>query len=134
MQNITTSNGLKEAIQLLEQERIERGELLKAQFQYTYEGFKPVNLFKKTLSEAVNSPHLVNDIVITILGLTTGYFSKKLIIGTSGSLVKKLLGSILQLGITKIIVNNPNAFKSFGSLIGQIFTRKKRNQIPDDKF
>lgn len=128
MQNITTSSGLRNAIQVLEQEKIAKRELLKAQFRYTYEIFKPVNLFKKTLSEVANSPHLVNDIVFTIMGLTTGYFSKKLIIGTSGSLGKKLLGSLLQFGVTKIFVNNPNAFKSLGSLIGKLFTRKKKSK------
>ena len=47
MQNITSTAGLKNAIQLLEAEQAVKGQLLKEQFYITYESLKPVNLLKK---------------------------------------------------------------------------------------
>jgi hypothetical protein len=126
MEKITNSNGLKDAIYLLEQEQIAKGKLLKEQLYLTYEGYKPVNIFKKTLSEAVTSPHLMENIVLSVMGLTSGYFSKKLIVGASGGIMKKLFGAILQFGVTKVIVRNPNVFKSVGHVIGRLFTKRPK--------
>jgi len=131
MENIINSNGLKNAIFLLEQEQIAKGQLLREQLYLTYEGYKPANILKKTLSEAVTSPNLTENIVLTLMGLTSGYFSKKLIIGASGSLMKKLFGIILQYGVTKAIVSNPSVFKSVGHFVGRLFT-KRRHTMPED--
>jgi hypothetical protein len=49
MQNITSVNGLKNAIQLLEVEQDLQGQQLKEQFYITYESLRPVNLLRNTL-------------------------------------------------------------------------------------
>ena len=123
MEKIINSNGLKNAIFLLEQEQIAKGQLLKEHFYLTYEGYKPVNIIKKSLSEAVSSPHLLQNIVLSIMGLTSGYVSKKIIVGASGGIMKKFFGVILQLGIAKVIVNNPKTVKSVGNFVGRLFSK-----------
>jgi hypothetical protein len=124
VEKITTSKGLKDAILQLEQEQIVQGTLLKSEVFRTYEKFKPVNIFRKTLSEVATSPHLVENLVLGILGLSTGYLSRKLIFSTSDGPVKKIFGSILQFGITKLVTSNPNAIKSLSHFLSQVFRKK----------
>jgi len=125
MQNITSTAGLKNAIQLLEIEQVINGQLLKEQFYITIESLKPINLLKGALKDITASPFLIDNILGTAMGLATGSLSKKIIVGSSGNLFRKLIGSILQLGVTNFVAKHPDAIKSFGQVIFQYFLRKK---------
>ncbi|MDP3003814.1 MAG: hypothetical protein WC854_08605 [Bacteroidales bacterium] len=125
MQNITSTAGLKNAIQLLEVEQAIKGQLLKEQFYIAIESLKPVNLLKSTLNDISTSPYLIDNILGTTMGLATGYLSKKIIVGSSGNMFRKLLGSFLQFGVTTIVAKNPDAIKLIGQFIFQHFLRKK---------
>jgi hypothetical protein len=55
----------------------------------------------------------LNNAFNVALGVVTGYLSKKaLLIGRSNKKSGKLLGLILQLGVTNLIVYAPDAVKS----------------------
>jgi hypothetical protein len=126
MENITSSAGLKNSIQLLIIEQAILGQQLKEQFFVTYESFKPANLLRNALREAISSPHLINDILGTAVGLATGFVSKKIVIGASGNLIRRLLGSITQFGVTTVVAQHPDTIKSIGQFIFQhIFHNKK---------
>jgi len=127
MENITSTAGLKNAIQLLEAEQVFKGQLLKEQFYLTCEGLKPFNLLKSTLNNVVSSPYLIDNILGAAIGLATGYLSKKIVVGASGKIFTKLFGSILRLGVTNVVVQHSGSIKSFGQFIFQhIFHKKKR--------
>lgn len=125
MQIITSKAGLKNAILLLEAEQAVSGQILKEQFYLTYESFKPVNIIRNTLKDIALSPNLIDNVLGTTMGIATGYLSKKIIVGGSGSLLRKFLGSLLQFGVTTIVAKNPDAIKSIGHLVHQYFDRKK---------
>jgi hypothetical protein len=132
MQNITSVAGLKNAIQILEAEQADRGQLLKEQFHITYESLKPVNLFRSTIHDITTSPYLIENIVGTALGLATGYLSKKIVIGASTGVFRKLLGSVLQFGITNLVAQHPEAIKSAGQSIFQHIFRKKEPKLSEE--
>lgn len=127
MENINTSADLKNAIKILELEQAASGQLLREQFYITYESLKPVNLLKSTLSDVASSPFLIDNIINTALGLATGYLSKKIVVGTSANLFRKLLGSFLQLGVTNTVSQHPENIKSLGKFIVQQLFRKKEH-------
>jgi hypothetical protein len=130
MENITSAIELKNAIQRLEVEQNIDGQLLKEQFYLTYESLKPINLLRHTIYEIYTSPHLIDSILGTAAGLTSGYLSRKIaMIGASGNLVRKLFGSVLQLGVTNVVSQYPETIKSFGQFIIQHILRKKRNNF-----
>jgi hypothetical protein len=129
MQTITSSAGLKDAIQLLEVEQAIKGQLLKEQFYITYESLKPVNIIKHTLKEISSSPYLLDNIPGTAMGLLSGFLSKKIFVGASGNLIRKLLGSILQLGVTNVVAHNSDIIKSVGQALLQHFFRKKNQTL-----
>lgn len=125
MENITSVSGLKNAIQLLEIEKAMNAQLLKEQINASLINLKPINLFKRAVTDAVSSPFLVDNILNVALGLASGYLSKKIFIGTSGNLVRKLFGSIVQLGVTTAVADHPGGIKSFGQYIFQRILRRK---------
>ena len=126
MENITTAAELKIEIQLLEVEQAIDARNLKDQFYITYESLKPVNLFRNTLYEVISTPNLVDNILSTAAGLVTGYLSKKIVIGASGNILRKLFGSVMQLGVTNIVTQHPDTVKSIGQYIIQNILHKKR--------
>ena len=125
MQNITSIAELKDAIQVLEVEQGIKEKILKEQLYLTYESLKPINILKKTLKEISSSPYMIDNISGTAMGLASGFLSKKIFIGASGSLFRKLIGSILQFGITNVVAQNSSIIKSIGQAIFQHFLRKK---------
>jgi len=125
MESITTSDELKNAIQILEFDQQIRLQQLKEQVYLTIESLKPVNLIKSTLHEVVSSPYLIDNILGVAMGLTTGYITKKIALGKSVSVIRKILGTLLEFGITNVVAQNAGSIKTFGQSIFQYFMRKK---------
>jgi hypothetical protein len=125
MENITSTAGLKYAIQLLEDEQAVKLQLLKEQFLFSLESLKPVNLLKSTMKDIVSSPHLLDNMLDTAVGLATGFLSKKIFIGSSANIIRKLIGSVLQLGVTAAATQNSDFITSFGRFAFQKIFRKK---------
>lgn len=129
MQTITSTAGLKDAIQLLEAEHEIKGQLLKEQLYLTYESLKPVNLIRNTLKEISASPYLIDNISGTAMGLASGFLSRKIFVGGSGNLIRKLIGSLLQFGVTNVVAQNSEVIKSVGHAVFRLFFHKKRNEL-----
>jgi hypothetical protein len=125
MQNISSTASLKNAIQLLEVDHNVKGELLKAQFYIVYDSLKPVNFLKSTLHDISSSPLLVDNIMSTTMGIASVFLTNRVFVGASGSLIRKLLGSVLQFGVTNVVAQHPESIKSLGELIMQFILRKK---------
>ena len=125
MQEITRAAELIDAIQLLEAEQAIKGQLLKEQFFDTYESLKPASLIKSTLNDIASSPYLVDNILGTAMGLASGYLSKRIFIGASGNLLRKLLGSVLQFGVTNVVAQHSDTIKSIAQVIFQHLLHKK---------
>ena len=130
MENITSTIELKNAIQRLKVEQAISRQLLKEQFYFAYESIKPVNLLRNTLYEVASSPHLIDNIIGMAVGMATGYLSRIAVVGVSGNLIKKLFGSVLQLGVTNTVAQHPDKIKSIGQYIFQHILRKKQKVLP----
>ena len=128
MKTITSAAELKVIIQQLELEQSIQGELLKEQFLITVESFTPVNIIKRSLNEIASSPFLIDNMIGSAMGLLTGYLSKIITVGSSTNPFKKLLGNALQFGVTNIVAQHPEVFKSVGQfMMKQIFHKKDTN-------
>ncbi|KDN54541.1 hypothetical protein [Flavobacterium seoulense] len=94
---------LDQAIARLERERQEKYDDLKNQFDVTVQSFKPMNILKGTLDDLKQFPEVKSNIVQLATSLAGGYLSKKLLIGKSSSIFKKIAGYLLQYGVTNFI-------------------------------
>lgn len=117
MENINSAAELKLAIQAKQFEHAIQGELLKDQLMIAFESLKPISLIKNTLSELTSSPYLIENMMSAITGLATGYVSKKIAIGTSHNVFRKIMGSVLQFSVTNLIAQHPEVLKNLGQII-----------------
>ncbi len=125
MENITSSAGLKSAIQRMEYRQIENGQRLEDDFYNAVESLKPANLIRNAVGNISANPNLISNVLGGALGLISGYLSKKIAIGTSGNIIKKFLGTILQFGVTSVVAQNPRTIAAFGQFFLQKILRKK---------
>ncbi len=98
---------LKAAIAKLEYQKANEWVELKEQIFIISENLKPVNLIKNTFRELVASKDFKADLLNTTLGLTAGYISKKVVVGSTHNPLKQLLGNVLQVGITSAVARSP---------------------------
>jgi hypothetical protein len=128
MENITSSAGLKNAIQRLEFKQVENGQRLEEDFYNVVESLKPGNIIRNAVGNISANPGLISNILGGALGLVTGYLSKKIAIGGSGNIIKKLLGTILQFGVTSVVAQHPLTIKVIGQFFLQKILRKKEHK------
>jgi hypothetical protein len=133
MQTISNSDALKESIMILEAEQSLKGQALKQQFLLTYESLKPINLIRGAIHEFTESPSGIDNIFGTGVGLLTGFLSKKVFVGTSLNLFRKLIGSFLQFGVANLVANHPDTIKTFGQFIFNQFQRFKKHKSEDEE-
>jgi hypothetical protein len=126
MQKKDSAEELKNNIRLVQVTQSENRVLLKEQLLLTYDSIKPSSLIRSTLKEVTSSPFLVGNLAGTVIGLTTGYLSNKVVIGSSASLLRKLFGRILQFGVTRIISKNSGVIELYGkSIFKHLFSKRK---------
>jgi len=129
MPQITTYNELQEAIQLLEFEQSEKSRLLKEQLNISYESLKPLNLLRGALKDVSSTPGLGENLFGSAVGLASGYLSKKIIVGKSGNLLRKLIGSVLQFGVTNIVTRHPDSIRTFAHFIKEHLLKNKETKM-----
>ena len=125
MQKITSTAGLKRAIQSLEAEKAANGKLLKEQFISTYESFKPASLLRSTLKDISSSPNLIENVIGTALGLGAGYLSRSILPGVTAMRFGKLLSPVLQVGVTNFFAKQSGNIRSAGEIMLLRIFRKK---------
>ena len=128
MENINSVDELKNAIQILQVEQADKLQRLKEQSLLSIEIIKPMNLLKSAVKDIVSGPHLLDNMVDTGVGLATGFLTKKIFIGSSVNIIRKLLGGVLQLGITSMATQNSDFIRSFSRFVfHRIFAKKALN-------
>ena len=128
MENITCAAELKIAIIELEFQQNIQGKLLQEDFFTAYENLKPATLIKNTLSEITSSPYLIDNMLSALTGLISGYVSKKIAVGTSHNLFRKIMGSVLQFGVTNLVAQNPDALKTVGNWVIQLLFHRTEDK------
>jgi len=117
MTTIATSEDLKKAIAQLEVQQTSELLLLKEEILRTADSLKLINIIKSTFKEAVALPDLKTDIINSAIGLTTGIFAKKVIIGKTLNPISKFLGVLLEVFVANKVTKNAGEIKSIGSII-----------------
>lgn len=103
---------LQEKILLLEAKQQNDKVLLKEQFKLSFESLKPLNLVKDAFNELTNLSGFGGETLDTSLGIAAGYFSRKIVVGSSTNPFKKILGSLVQASVTGIVLKNAEEIKS----------------------
>ncbi len=106
---------LREAIALLKAEAEEKRLIMIDQFHDTYDSLKPINLIKTAFHKVADLPDLASQVIGTSIGVGAGILSKKILIGKSTNIFKKLFGVILEFAIAGAVAKNSNGIKRQGA-------------------
>ena len=125
-------NSLKESIRRVEIRQAEEGTILKNQFRITYESLKPVNLIKNSMKEIASSVEIKNSVFETIASIVTGYLSQKLIVNSKSNVFMKILGIVMQFGVTNLISKNSEDVRFFlSNLVERFINPSLEEEIPE---
>ena len=103
MNKINHTETLQEAILVLKLQQSGQLDQLKEQYRYTYESLKPINIIKRTFTQLTSTAEFKGNVVSNLIGIGTGYLTKKVLVGSTNNIFKKVFGTMLQLAITNIV-------------------------------
>ena len=69
------------------------------------ESFSPSNMLKSALKDVVHSPDLRSTAINAVIGIGAGFLGKKLYVGNSRNVFKKIAGSAVQFLIANFVRN-----------------------------
>lgn len=129
MKQITAKDKLKDSILLLEKKQSDELFLLKEQLHSTYQSLNPIQILKGAVQDITISQSVKDSLINTAAGITVGYISKRIFQGTYANPVKKIAGSVLMFGVTKIIETHPNEVKNIAKGIISVLHYLKPKHI-----
>ena len=98
----------------LEASRLRQEEDLKNTASAAINSLKPVNLIKNTFNSTVKSRGFGKKILKGAAGLAVGFLSKRLFVMGSSSIVKKAIGTVVELGVAKAVAGNADKITASG--------------------
>jgi hypothetical protein len=127
---ITSVATLRSAIRVLEVEQTAKELELKEKLHLAYENLRPVNIIRRTVRDLISSSvDTDSGLSGTAVGAAGGYLLKKIIVGSSGGLIRKLIGSALQIGMTNLAAHKSGSIKSFFlTQIQHLLQRRERRR------
>jgi hypothetical protein len=111
MEKKYTAESLKMEIAELEIRQKEEVQILKEELENTINNFKPVNIVKSLLKEFYSSENVLDELINTAVSVTSGFVTKKIVIGKSKNQLLKLFGLALQFGMTTVIAKKFQVLK-----------------------
>lgn len=112
MNTITGINDLEKRIEELESLQEAQKTELHHNFRAVAHELSPVTLLRKGVKEIVSTPGLKTTAVDTAIGSGAGYIGRKLFIGRSGNIFRKVGGMALQFIIENFIRNKIPRFRA----------------------
>ncbi|MFT7351611.1 MAG: hypothetical protein ACI9XR_001367 [Flavobacterium sp.] len=97
MNNIINNNkSLSEAIKQLEAKKQSEKNLLIAHFEFTKEQLNPLNIIKEKFNHTIHSGEVKDKIITAVMGVVSGFATKKLLFSKSTNPIVGLLLSGVQ--------------------------------------
>ncbi len=90
-------------IQELEQQQADQLAGLKQSTTGIAESLTPTNLLKTVFKDISHSPDLRRSVINTAIGIGAGFIGRKIFVGSSNNLFKKITGSAMQFLIANFV-------------------------------
>ena len=124
---IRNTKELHAAIAMLESKKLLHKELLIDHFHETYEHFKPLNLIKNAISEIDFSPSSISGTLTSAaISAGAGLLTKKIFVGSSNNIFKRLLGLVIELGVAHLVAKNSDEIKEKGTKLFESFIKRNK--------
>ena len=127
---ISSAAELKTAILILEAKRIEQEEELRTQFSKTYQSLRPANLIKSAFHGITGDADVRNQLINASVGVGAVLATRRLLINKlSGSIFKKILGGVVELGVGKAAASGAHLLKNKGLQVLSSLLKKKKQPV-----
>jgi len=133
--NIKTAAELKAAIALLEVDVTVKKKILTDQYHATVDSLRPSTIIKngfQKLKEGfenmMESGDLAEKIIGTSVGFGAGVLTKKILVGKSTNIFKRILGTVIEVAVTNAVVKNSEGIKVKGLDLWRKFTNNHDHQ------
>ena len=93
--------------------------LLKEVIREASTKLNPLEIIKNAIATENNTDGLGTNIVHDLIGMSTGFVSKKLMFGSTTNPFKKIIGSILQFAVAKFVSNHSEKIQAMGEVLFQ---------------
>ncbi len=124
MKKMTKTEALTQAISLLEKKKANDLYELKEQFHQVKQSLMPMNVLKSALHTVSQSHEARGNILNNMIGIATGYLSKKIVVRGSHNPLKMALGALLQFTVAKAVAKHPEKIKEVGgNLLHKLFNK-----------
>jgi hypothetical protein len=100
---VSNITDLEVRIAALEKKQASQMAELKSTAVNIVESFSPSNMLRGALKDVVGSPDLRRSAINTAIGIGAGLVGKKIYVGNSGSIFKKITGSALEFLIANFV-------------------------------
>jgi hypothetical protein len=80
------------------------------------------NTDKQDMEDQTISP------VDNVIGIASGFLTKKLLLGATHNPLLKLAGYLVQAGVTELVSRHPEQVKRAGNKVFQLLSRKKKEE------
>ncbi len=101
--SVSSMNDLQARILELEKVQSQQMTELKLSAVSIVGSFTPSNMLRSALKDVVQSPDLRKTAINAAIGIGAGFLGRKIYVGRSGGLFKKITGSALQFLITNFV-------------------------------
>ena len=104
--DINNSIDLENAINSLSIKNKAQTSALKNQFAEAVDSLKPARLLKAALNNITENPGIAKVAVGTVVAVEAGVLSKKLIVGKSGNIFRRIIGTVVELAVARSVLGN----------------------------
>jgi hypothetical protein len=130
MTNLKQSLELK--ILALENQQKENFLSFKEDIQQIFGQITPINIIKNVIGQDENSAEgLGNTILNDVIGISTGYISKKVMFGSTSNPFKKLIGTLFQFVVAKFVSSHSEKIHAIGEVLVNKLVLKQNDFIEE---
>lgn len=139
MIEVIDMRSLDKRISELEQQIAGEKSALKNQFHELKESLRPGNIIKDAFREVSESNELKSNIINYAITMAAGALSRKVTVGSSHNLIRKVLGSVVQFGVSALVSRKADTIKNVGTnVLGNLITsfrnrKRKRGEEDEEK-
>lgn len=111
MEKFTEIEQLEEKILQLEQQQKQAWNEFNDQVQVSIDEMQPFQQIKKSITNFTSSLELKRDIIPSLISIAAGMLSNKLVVGKSKNPIQIMAGSVVQFGITQLLIKNTDVIQ-----------------------
>jgi hypothetical protein len=125
---------LESRIVALEHQQKEDILSFKQDIQQIFGQINPLNIIKNVMGQDDDSTEgLGNTILSDVIGISTGYISKKVMFGSTNNPFKKLMGTLFQFAVAKFVSNHSEKIHAIGEVLVNKLVLKQNDFIEEKK-